>query len=142
MERSTVHHVDLVVSSLETSLRFYLDLLGPLGWHETARITGERGEAVVYLGPGPSGLVGLRERPRDAPQDDHDRYRLGLHHLAVTAPSRQVVDERGAWAAAGGATVESAPREYAYAPGYYAVFLRDPDDLKLEIVHEPDGGEA
>ena len=27
--------------------------------------------------------------------------------------------------------------EYAYSPGYYAVFFYDPDGLKLEIVHAP-----
>ena len=36
-----------------------------------------------------------------------------------------------------GVTIESGPREYHYTPGYYAVFLYDPDGIKLEIVHEP-----
>jgi hypothetical protein len=30
------------------------------------------------------------------------------------------------------------PREFPeYRPGYYAVFLEDPDRLKLEVVHLP-----
>ena len=33
--------------------------------------------------------------------------------------------------------IESGPREYDYTPGYYAVFLHDPDGIKLEIVHRP-----
>jgi hypothetical protein len=38
--------------------------------------------------------------------------------------------------------VESGPEEYGYAPGYYALFLHDPDGIKLEIVHRPRGGGA
>ncbi len=41
---ATVHHVDLVVTSLARSLPFYQDLLG---WTETGEIVGERGERVV-----------------------------------------------------------------------------------------------
>ena len=32
------------------------------------------------------------------------------------------------------------PQEYGYLPGYYAVFFYDPDGIKLEILHVPDGG--
>ena len=35
------------------------------------------------------------------------------------------------------ATLESLPQEYAYMPGYYAVFFYDPDGIKLEIGHIP-----
>ena len=36
-----------------------------------------------------------------------------------------------------GATVLDPPAEYAYTPGYYAVFFADPDGIKLEVVFEP-----
>ena len=62
---------------------------------------------------------------------------MGLHHLALEAGSRAVVDERHAWLVGSGATIETPPREYAYSPGYYAVFFYDPDGIKLEIVHVP-----
>ena len=38
------------------------------------------------------------------------------------------------------ATIESEPQEYAYIPGYYAVFFYDPDGIKLEIVNVPPPG--
>jgi catechol 2,3-dioxygenase-like lactoylglutathione lyase family enzyme len=66
-----------------------------------------------------------------------DRYRVGLHHLALAAPSRAIVDERHEWLVSAGAEIESTPREYGYGPGYYAVFFYDPDGIKLEIVHVP-----
>ena len=128
----SLDHVDLVVGSLDRSLPFYQGLLGPLGFDEAFEIEGERGERVVYLGgPDAEFSIGLRERQVDRP---HDRYAIGLHHLAVTAPSREVVDERADWARANGAEIESEPRDYPYLKGYYAVFLHDPDGIKLEVV--------
>jgi len=131
----SVHHVDLVVSSIERSLPFYRDLLGPLGFHRIGEVEGERGETIWYLSAAGSEL-GLREAqsPSEGP---YDRYRVGLHHLAFEAPSRGTVNERADWLRAQGAEIESGPEEYAYVPGYYAVFFYDPDGIKLEIVHIP-----
>jgi glyoxylase I family protein len=134
MRSSGVHHVDLVVSSIERSLPFYRDLLGPLGWHGLTEVEGERGETIWYLwGPGSS--IGLRQA--QSPSEGYDRYRVGLHHLAVEAASRGAVDERAEWVREQGLEIESGPEEYSYSPGYYAVFLYDPDGLKLELVHVP-----
>ena len=128
-----VHHVDLVVSSIERSLPFYRELLAPLGYHRISEVEGERGETIWYLS-GPDVAVGLREAQTDGM---HDRYRVGVHHLAFEAWSRGAVDERADWLREQGATIESGPEEYAYSPGYYAVFFFDPDGIKLEIVHTP-----
>jgi glyoxylase I family protein len=130
--RSTgVHHVDLVVSSIERSLQFYTGLLGPLGYTRVEEVVGERGETIWYLS-GPRTAVGLREAQTDRP---HDRYAIGLHHLAFEAESRRQVDEIADWITSQPVQVESEPQEYAYLPGYYAVFFYDPDGIKLEIVH-------
>jgi glyoxylase I family protein len=127
----SVDHIDLVVSDLDRSLAFYRGLLAPLGYTRESEITGERGERIVYLGHADSTAVGLRQaQSPGAP----DRYAVGLHHLCFRGASREQVDERAAWAKGNGATIESEPREYDYAPGYYA-FFADPDGLKLEIVH-------
>ena len=134
MRSTGVHHVDLVVSSIERSLPFYTELLGPLGFHRVSEVEGERGETIWYLG-GPGSAVGLREAQSES--DKYDRYRVGLHHVAFEADSRAQVDERAEWVRAHGAEIESEPQEYAYLPGYYAVFFYDPDGLKLEIVHVP-----
>ena len=128
-----VHHVDLVVSSIERSLPFYRDLLAPLGYHRITEVEGERGETIWYL-TGPEVALGLREAQADGA---YDRYRIGIHHLAFEAWSRSLVDERAAWLADQGFEIESYPQEYGYMPGYYAVFFYDPDGIKLEIVHVP-----
>ncbi|MFL5920170.1 MAG: VOC family protein [Gaiellaceae bacterium] len=131
----SVHHVDVVVSSIERSLPFYRDLLAPLGFHRIGEVEGERGETIWYLS-GTGCELGLREA--QTPSDDpYDRYRVGLHHLAFEASSRYAVNERANWLRAQGIEIESGPEEYAYMPGYYAVFFYDPDGIKLEIVHVP-----
>jgi glyoxylase I family protein len=132
---SGVHHVDLVVGSIERSLAFYRELLGPLGFHRIAEVEGERGETIWYLlGHGTS--IGLREA-QAGEGGGYERYRVGLHHLALEAETRELVDERGAWLREHGVEIESGPEEYDYIQGYYAVFFYDPDGMKLEIVHVP-----
>ena len=133
MNGSALHHVDLVVSSIERSLPFYRDLLAPLGFHRIGEVEGERGETIWYLS-GAGCSLGLREAQSEG---SFDRYRVGLHHLALEAGSRAVVNERAEWLRGQGAEIESGPEVFTYIPGYYAVFFYDPDGLKLEIVHVP-----
>jgi glyoxylase I family protein len=135
MRSTGVHHVDLVVSSIERSLPFYRELLGPLGWHGVSETEGERGETIFYI-TGPGSSIGLRQAQTES-EGPYDRYRVGLHHLALEAASRSVVNERADWLRQQGVEIESGPEEYSYLPGYYAVFFYDPDGLKLEIVHVP-----
>lgn len=135
MRTNAVHHVDLVVSSIERSLAFYRELLAPLGFDRISEVEGERGETIWYLS-GPGSSIGLREAP-ERPEEPYDRYAVGLHHLALEAASRELVEGRATWLRETGAEIESGPEEYGYLPGYYAVFFYDPDGMKLEIVHVP-----
>ena len=133
-----IDHIDLVVTDFDRSLAFYRGLLGPLGYTREGPIIGERGENVLYLGHesgSGQGAISLRRMQSGAHEVPYDRYGVGVHHIAITAPSREVVDERALWLRAEGATIESGPSEYPYSPGYYAVFFYDPDGIKLEIVH-------
>src|SRR5919198_1814464 len=84
-----VDHVDLVVSSLERSLPFYRELLGPLGWRWVHEVEGERGETIHYLLRRAGGAsIGLRARQSEV-APPHDRYAVGIHHLAIDAGSRR-----------------------------------------------------
>ena len=136
-----IDHLDLVVSDLGRSLAFYRGLLEPLGYTRNSEIAGERGERVVYIGTedGGEASVSLRERHSRDRTTPYDRYDLGIHHLAFGVASRELVDDRARWARQHGAEIESGPEEYDYTDGYYAVFLHDPDGLKLEVVHRPGG---
>ena len=128
-----IHHVDLVVTSLDRSVAFYRELLEPLGYTRVGDIVGERGETVRYVaGSGPA--IGIRDAKVAG---EYDRYRVGVHHIAFEAASRAVVEERHRWAVERGVEIESPPKEYDYMPGYYAFFFYDPDGIKLEVVHAP-----
>ncbi len=133
-----IDHIDVVVTDFERSLTFYRELLGPLGYTREGPIVGERGEHVVYFGHEDGvghGAISVRAAQSDAHDVPYDRYGVGVHHIAIAAPSRAVVDERARFLRAASATIESGPAEYDYSPGYYAVFFYDPDGIKLEIVH-------
>ena len=137
MSRRGLHHLEIVVSSIERSLPLYRALLEPLGYTELYEVVGERGEPVWDLdGEGVAPRFSLREAqsPTAGP---YDRYSVGLHHLAFEAASREAVDERLAWAAAQGLEIENEPQEWPYVPGYYAGFFHDPDGMKLEVVFVP-----
>jgi glyoxylase I family protein len=135
MRRVGLHHVDVVVSSLERSLPLYRELLEPLGYVQAYEVVGERGEPIWYLdGEGVGASLGMREAQSAA---EHDRYAVGLHHLAFEASSRDLVDERYRWARDRGLEIEDEPREWPYVPGYYATFFHDPDGIKLEVVFVP-----
>ena len=125
------------MSSLERSLPLYCELLEPLGYTELYEVVGERREPVWYLdGEGVGASLSLREA-QSAGATPYDRYSVGLHHLAFEAASREIVDERLAWARAQGLEIENEPQEWPYVPGYYAGFFHDPDGMKLEIVYVP-----
>jgi catechol 2,3-dioxygenase-like lactoylglutathione lyase family enzyme len=128
-----IHHLDLVVTSLERSVSFYRELLEPLGYSRVGGIVGERSEDVRYISGG-GASIGIRDAKVAGA---YDRYRVGVHHVAFEAPSRDVVDERHRWAVESGVDIESPPKEYDYMPGYYAFFFYDPDGIKLEVVHAP-----
>jgi catechol 2,3-dioxygenase-like lactoylglutathione lyase family enzyme len=130
-----VDHLDLVVSSLERSLPFYRELLGPLGWRWVHEVEGERGETIHYLfrRDGRTTSIGLREQQSES-AGPHDRYSVGIHHVAINAGSRRAVDRAAGWARERDVEIESGPQEYAYQPGYYALFLHDPDGIKVEIM--------
>jgi glyoxylase I family protein len=132
-----IHHLDLVVSDVERSKRFYSELLRGLGWSGVLDLQGERGETIWYL-QAQDTWIGLREKQSDAHPVPYDRYAVGVHHVAFEASSREDVDRCWGWVLAQDVATESAPKEFPhYAEGYYAAFFYDPDGIKLEVVYEP-----
>lgn len=135
-----LHHIDLAVSDLERSLEFYLAVLGPLGAKEAVRYKTYRGtEDVVYLWLGKQ-MLGLR------PADDGEfrYYGVGVEHFAVFVDSRDEVDATHQRCLDMGANIHHPPEEDNDEPGYWAMFVFDPDGIRLEIAHwpgtEPVGG--
>jgi lactoylglutathione lyase len=128
-----LHHLDLAVSDLSRSLAFYLDLLGPLGAEEAFRYPTYRGsEEVVYLRLGDQ-YLGLR--PADG--GEHRYYEVGIEHLAVFVDRREEVDQIYARSLELGARVHFPPQEDRDEPGYWALFVFDPDGFRVEVAHWP-----
>jgi catechol 2,3-dioxygenase-like lactoylglutathione lyase family enzyme len=112
-------------------LGFYLSLLEPLGWVEEVRYPTYRGtEEVVYLeDPVTGSMLGLR--PADG--GTHRYYEVGIEHLAFEVDSREEVDATHERCVAAGQQVHFPPEEDRDVSGYYAVFVFDPDGIRIEV---------
>jgi catechol 2,3-dioxygenase-like lactoylglutathione lyase family enzyme len=135
--RGAIHHLDLTVLDPERSRPFYEAVLGFIGYR-LADADG-RGYDFDLMGPdGVAGSIGIVRAEGEARLTPHDRHAPGLHHLALSAESRDDVDRLHELLLGIGATIFDAPAEYPqYGAGYYAVFFADPDGLKLEFVYWP-----
>ena len=120
-------HLGLQVADVGASAAFYREVFAAIGLSEAMRHDTPDGAVVGLCGPG--GPPDLWLSPLEAPGSRPV-------HLALTAPSREAVDAVHTAALAAGAEVLHAPRIWPeYHPGYYAVFLRDPDGNNVEAVH-------
>jgi catechol 2,3-dioxygenase-like lactoylglutathione lyase family enzyme len=120
-------HVGLQAKDVEASLEFYLRTFAPIGLREAMRFPA--GDSLVVGLSGPDGIPMFWLSP---PTGNETREL----HIAFRAPDRAAVDDVHAAAVAAGTEVLHAPREWPeYHPGYYGVFLRDPDGHNVEAVH-------
>lgn len=132
----SIHHVDLTVTDLARSTGFYERVLPLLGFRRMA----DCAEGPLWRGMHTE--LGLQQARGAGAERGHDRYSPGLHHLALTAQSRQAVDEAFSALQTRGVSILDPPAQYdQYSPGYYAVFFLDPDGIKLEYVYTPPVGE-
>ena len=135
-----IDHIQITVKNLSAAEAFYDKMFALLGFDiskkSRAVIEEHDFRVVEYIHPL---LAFAITSPRKAFAGDaiHRRKPGALHHLAFKAESRAEVDRLHLELLAIGATIVSPPREYPEynPPGYYAVFFKDPDGIKYEIVH-------
>lgn len=124
-----IHHVDLTVSDVARSISFYTRLLGPLGFEEYGRYPSYRGtEEVVYFDFGRQ-QFGLRL----ADGGEHRYYDVGIEHIAFFVDTREEVDDAYQRCLAMGANVHHRPELDRDIEDYYALFVFDPDGIRVEI---------
>jgi catechol 2,3-dioxygenase-like lactoylglutathione lyase family enzyme len=115
-----IDHVQLVVSDLAASRRFYDAVLQALG--------------IPVGGEGP-GFVWYDELVLSSPDSEAAQGKLtGFTHLAFQAADRAAVDRFYSAALAAGGRDNGAPGVRPYHPDYYAAFVLDPDGNNVEAV--------
>jgi glyoxylase I family protein len=139
MSAGSINHLRLTVRDPAACEAFYDPLLALLGYAQVARDDGGRAWGRPDGEGGMQWLILTAAAPehRDAPP--HDLRAPGFHHLALNAADRAQVEAVHDLLRAAGAEILDPPGEYNYEPGYYAVFFRDPNGFKLEVVHSPVG---
>jgi catechol 2,3-dioxygenase-like lactoylglutathione lyase family enzyme len=135
----TIDHIEITVKDMDIAVPFYDKLLPLLGFDLRKRVSAAMEEHDKYVVQYEHPRLGFAiTSPRAAFKDDAvNRRKPGaLHHLAFRATSRAQVDRLHSELKAIGATIVSPPREYPeYSPpGYYALFFKDLEGIKYEIV--------
>jgi catechol 2,3-dioxygenase-like lactoylglutathione lyase family enzyme len=134
-----IDHIEITVRDMAVAVPFYDRLLPLLGFDLKNRSSAviERHEKHVVSYEHPRlGFAITSPRRAFAGETINRRKPGALHHLAFRATSRADVDRLHMEIKAIGATIVSPPREYPeYTPaGYYALFFKDPEGIKYEIV--------
>jgi catechol 2,3-dioxygenase-like lactoylglutathione lyase family enzyme len=134
-----IDHIEITVKNMAVAVPFYDKLLPLLGFDVQRRVSAVMKEHEKHVVQYDHPRLGFAiTSPRRAfAGDAMSRRRPGaLHHLAFKATSRTEVDRLHSELKRIGATIVSPPREYPEytPPGYYALFFKDLEGLKYEIV--------
>lgn len=134
-----VSHIEITVRDMAVALPFYDKLMPLLGYDLAQRsstwIAAHEKHVVSYEHPR-LGIAITSPREEFAHELVHRRRPGALHHLAFKVDSRADVDRLYEQLLGIGATVVIPPREFPEytPPGYYALFFKDPDGIRYEIV--------
>lgn len=120
-----IDHVAIQCADIAASTTFYDALLAAVG---AGRVM-QYDQAIAYGTDQPQFWI--------APHTSGEGF--SESHLAFRAGSREEVLTASTAARALGAVVLHEPREWPeYHPGYFAVFVRDPDGNNVEVVYHGD----
>ena len=130
-----IDHVGIGIPDLAAAKEYYDALMSVLGlrqWFDT----GPEGP----LNYGPDGARGSQVFFYQAEPGPYSRSQTGLHHLAFSVASRDVVRRAHEWARSRGAVILDEPQEFPqYGPDCFATYWLDPHGFKLEAVcHAPE----
>jgi catechol 2,3-dioxygenase-like lactoylglutathione lyase family enzyme len=124
-----IDHIYVTVSDMRVSERFYDAVMGALGFRKNEFVIGGDKHIQYY-----NRHFGYVLRPARSLRT-HDPYAPGLHHFCLRVASENDVREAAKKLEEAKIPV-SAPTLYPeYAPDYFAVFLSDPDGIRLEITN-------
>ncbi len=126
-------HISLNVSDLRRSTRFYDLFLSCLGFRRCRTIQTEVGYSNESV------KVFLRACDPRFLRRSYHRKAVGLNHLAFQVASREEVDRVHVKLVKDleVQVLYGTPRAFDVQYEYYALFVEDPDRIKLEVVYSP-----
>jgi glyoxylase I family protein len=130
IEITAVDHVYLTVSDFTRSQTFYDELFLFMGFKKGDMSVGGDPHAHYF---NRVTQISIRPARSDVP---HDPYLPGLHHLCLRVRDAASVERVATFLEEHGIPHERPSSYPEYAPDYYAVFFRDPDGLRFEVVAE------
>ena len=141
-------HIDISVGYPAKSIPFYAAFFLALGYSRRnvsqPAWQGEQPKRATWsleYSDGAHFDVEVRPARPESRDRSYDRYEPGPHHLAFHADSQLTVLRVYEAMLEVSATILDPPTDYSgqpgYGDGYFAVFLADPDGLKLEVAYIP-----
>lgn len=127
-------HVILTVSRYDKATAFYARLMPAMGLEtvfdnvDLPNFVGAR--TAVSIQPCKPEFAGER----------FEKACVGLHHICLRAHPRENVDKVNAAPFEMDALIVTLASEGHWAPGYYNVLFKDPDGIRLEVIHVPGKG--
>jgi catechol 2,3-dioxygenase-like lactoylglutathione lyase family enzyme len=133
-----IDHIQITVKDLKIAEKFYDKFLPIVGFDINNKVTAFIKEHDFHVIEYTHDLLAFAiTSPREAFKDDiiNRRKPGALHHLAFKADSREDVDKAYKELIKIGAKIVSEPQIHAeYSPDYYAVYFKDLENIKYEIV--------
>lgn len=134
-----VDHIQITVKDMKRAEPFYDKLMPIMGYDLSKKVSAVIEEHDLYVVEYLHAAMDFGIcSPRRAFANDtvHRRKPGAMHHLAFRARSREEVDGLYLKIREIGAEIVHAPRIFPeHGPDYYALFFKDPDGIKYEIVH-------
>ena len=135
-----IDHIQITVRDLQKAELFYDSFLSLLGFDLAKKAKGRvaKHEFDVIEYQHPLLILGINS-PREQFKNEtvHRRKPGSLHHLAFKAESRAELDEIAMKLKALEVNIVAGPAFFPeHGEGYYAVFFKDPDGIKYELVFE------
>lgn len=135
-----IDHIQITVKDLEVAEPFYDKFLSILGFDinlkKKGRVAKNDFDVVEYAHP--LLLFGINS-PREKFKNEtiHRRKPGALHHLAFKAESQEEVDRLSLQLKEIGTNIVEGPTFFPqHGENYYAVYFKDPEGIKYEIVFE------
>jgi catechol 2,3-dioxygenase-like lactoylglutathione lyase family enzyme len=136
--KPVIDHIQITVKDMSVALPFYDKLMPLLGFNlenrTNAVVQSHELHVVEYIHPQLAFGINSPREPF-AEETVHRRKPGALHHLAFKVESKAEVDRLAAQLERIGAKIVDGPRLFPqHGSDYYAVFFKDPDGIKYEIV--------